>query len=89
MEKRNMPKTTKEKYNTLRADFNKFEIPAQMLTELKEITSMDELKEYIDKKEREFWKQSTPIATELCNTLIKLGEEYVKRENVMREKTKD
>ena len=62
----------------LKEEFAKLGGMGEAITELKEIKSMEEVKEFIDKKEREFWDKSTPIAKELADNLIKMGEEYIK-----------
>lgn len=64
----------------LKEEFAKLGGWAEVLTELKLIKSIDELTEYIAKKEREFWDKSTPIATDLCENLIKMAEEYIKND---------
>lgn len=73
---------TKKKFNELKIKYAEFGGVAEVLEEVKKIKTIDELKEYIKIKEREFWDKSTPVATELCETLIKMGEEYIEGEAI-------
>jgi hypothetical protein len=72
-----MNKLKKEFYE-LKAKFAELGGVAIVLEELKEISSYCDLKIYIEKRERQFWKESTPIATALCNKNIEMAEEYIK-----------
>lgn len=75
---------TKEKFNKLQIKCSKFGGVVEVLEEIKKIETIDELKDYIKMKEREFWDKSTPVAVDLCETLIKMGEEYVEGEKIIK-----
>ncbi len=68
----------KEKQSELKEKFAALGGMGEVITELKDIKSMEELKEFIEKKERQFWDESTPIAKGLCDNLTNLAEEYIK-----------
>lgn len=40
----------------------------------------EELKTWANKKERDFWYQSTPLARDLCNKVIEMGKTYIESE---------
>jgi cell division protein FtsB len=41
---------------------------------------LNKLKQYLDEKEREFWKESTPIAKRICDVNVEMAEIYMKEE---------
>jgi hypothetical protein len=83
-------KKTKEFYE-VKEKFAKIGGTAQILSELRDFINNEEkhgekdiflskLKKYLDEKEREFWKVSAPLATQLCEKLTETAEEYIRGE---------
>jgi len=59
---------------------------AEVLTEIKDLKVFEksgELKDYVEKKTRQFWDESVPITTSMCEKNIELGASYVKSEKVV------
>ncbi len=49
---------------------------------------LDKLKQYLDEKEKEFWKESTPIAKKMCDTNIEMAKIYMKEKKMNLEEFK-
>lgn len=70
----------KDRFNELQIHYAKYAGIAEVLEELKQLKNFDDLKEYIKKKHDQFWEESTPIAVDLCKTLVEMGKELSKEE---------
>ena len=75
----------KKEFFELKEKLAEFGGAAKVLKEVSKLieTSNDvdiliDLKQYLNEKTREFWKESTPIAKRLCEVNIEMAEIYMK-----------
>lgn len=76
-----MSETIKEFYK-IQGELEKIKGQGEILVELRDIKNIAALQSYIKERTRKCWDESTPLATKLCETNIKIAEEYMKEGEV-------
>lgn len=73
-------KKLKKEFYELREEYAKYGGIAEILTEIKKISSHEELQAYIKEKEKQFWNESTVLAQKLCDKNVEMAEDYMKND---------
>jgi uncharacterized protein YgfB (UPF0149 family) len=73
-----------KEYSEIKAEYNSYKWGAELLGELRDKIDNDDfdLKKFIEDKEDEFWKKTTPIASQWVEHAIKMSRVIVEMEQL-------
>lgn len=77
-----MENNLRKRRDELMNELAKFQGQGEIIAEIENINTIDELKIFIKERTRKIWADSTPIAQELCQNNIKIAEEYMEGKGV-------